>query len=181
MSIKNSPTRILNSAHISPFIGFFHRSLVRLLEPQSIENGANKIEIHVECEHHCNNSSLYVFLFQLFFVVAVTWRLMIRNKLIHEAEGKEKKLFISKPIHMLCCQHIFALSSVECLRCKYKSSHFFLSRFFVAGAWKDAYSICIQEGDCIASSIDICSHRRLPNSSPLYHLAVFWISRNTHV
>lgn len=71
----------------------------------------------------------------------------------------KKELFISKPIHMLCCQHIFALSSVECSQCKYKDSYFFL-RFLLLLmlAKKYADPICVR-------TIDICLYRRLPNSS----------------
>lgn len=72
MSIKNLPTQIQNSAHISTFhrIVFFF-SLSRLNHKIYWKMVQNKIEIHVECEHHCNNSSLYVFSFSTFFCVYV--------------------------------------------------------------------------------------------------------------
>lgn len=174
---------MLNSTHISPFIGF-HFSLAR-----SLARLNHKVlgMTQTKLKFMWNVSIIVIILhcvsfFFNFFLHVVTWRLMIRNKLIHKAEwGGGGMLFISKAIHMLCCQHIFALSSVECLYDAQVQEILFFSRFSsCCCCWrmKRRLSNMYSGGRLyISSSIDICSYRRLP----LHHFAVFWISRNTHV
>lgn len=72
--------------------------LACLVAPQSIE-------IHVKCEHYCNNPSLYVclfnFLFFFFFWLDDWW--------LQQEEREEKASFLSvKPIHMVCAVNIFS-------------------------------------------------------------------------
>lgn len=111
-------------------------------------------------------------LLSTFFLVWLT-TLMIRYKLIHQAK-EEKKLFISKPIHMLRCQHIFALSSSWVFTIQVQEFLFFADFFCwwhkkhadfntCSGGWmqKLVRSIFARTDDCLTLLFISSSLRRL--------------------
>lgn len=166
MSIKSSPTQILNSTHISPFIEFYF-SLARLLQTAKLLKMARtklklmwNVSINVIILH-CVRLS-----FSAFFFAVVTWRPMIRNDLIHTR--------ISSVNPFICCAvNIFSHyhpSSVY--DATYKSSRFFF-------AWKDSHT-CDLEGDCVASPIDICSSRLDYLTLALFVVSLFLEIEATH-